>query len=46
MLGGTNMQDHTYCVALFAASITALGAVVAYFNVKLLLVRKNSKKSK
>lgn len=36
------MHDHSCCVALFAASIVALSAIVAYFNAKLSLARKNT----
>ncbi|SFL38296.1 hypothetical protein [Pelosinus propionicus] len=39
------MQDHLCCVVLFAASIVAIGTVIAYFNSKLSFVRGNTKKN-
>jgi len=41
---GACMQDHSCCVVLFAASIVAIGAVIAYFNSKLSFFRRKTKK--
>jgi hypothetical protein len=38
------LSDHSCCVALFAAGILAVGIVIAYFNSKLSLARRNAKK--
>jgi hypothetical protein len=38
------MQDHSCCVVLFAASIAAIGIVIAYFNSKLSLARRKTEK--